>query len=310
MKPEYNLPLVVAVVLTWNDTEMTTKCIDSVFKSDYENLQIVLVDNGSEPPGCPIVKKIFPNITTVQLDENKGFTGGCNRGIEKALEMDAEYVFLLNNDTVVHQQAVGKLVTVLEKTQDASLACPAILHPGDEKRIQFFTASINRNLARHIHYFENEKYSDQFHRTVETEFAPACAILYRSNTLQEIGLFDETLFTNWEDYDLNIRMMDAGWKLLTVGEAEVIHAHGQTTGRISPFITYLFTRNRLICLFRYGSITGILKQSPLYLRTLWWQMKGYGLDNWPAHAAFLKGILYFFLGVRGISGVPSETRDQ
>ena len=103
-------PLVVAVVLTWNDVEMTSRCIESVLDSTFPRINIVVVDNGSNPPGCAILKTRFPMIEPIQLSENTGFTGGCNRGIERALELGADYVFLLNNDTIVHERAVEELV--------------------------------------------------------------------------------------------------------------------------------------------------------------------------------------------------------
>src|SRR5690606_24999062 len=137
-----------------------------------------------------------------------------------------------------------------------------LLYPGEEKQIQFFRGELQRNVARHIHPGEGEILSEKHRVVVDTEFMPDCAVLFRSKALQEVGLFDERLFTNWEDYDLVCRMQNKGWKMLTVGHAEVIHAHGQTTGRISPFITYFFTRNRLICLFRYGSPLGIVMGFP------------------------------------------------
>jgi len=308
--PNEDTPYVVAMVLTWNDTKMTARCIQSVLDNTYANKDVVLVDNGSTPHACPILKDQFPDINTVQLTENTGFTGGCNRGIEKALELGADYVFLLNNDTIVHDNAIEELVKAMEARPDCSMATPVLLFPGEEKRIQFFTGKLQRNVARHVHPEENEILGEEHRKVVETEFMPACAVLYRGKALREVGIFDERLFTNWEDYDLVCRMQDAGWKFLSVGHAEVIHAHGQTTGKISPFITYFFTRNRLICLFRYASLPSILKGFPFYLRTTYWQIRNYGFDNWPAHRAFLKGVLYFILGVRGKKGVPTNTKDR
>jgi GT2 family glycosyltransferase len=305
-----DMPYVVAVVLTWKDTEMSARCIRSLQSNTYPHKDVVLVDNGSNPPGCPILKEQFPDIEPVQLDRNYGFTGGCNRGIERALELGADYIFLLNNDTIVHEEAIARLVEAMEARPDAALATALLLYPGEERRIQFFRGELQRNIARHVHPGEGQTVSEEFQRTVETEFAPACAVLFRRKALEEVGLFDERLFTNWEDYDLCCRFQDAGWKLLTVGSAEVIHAHGQTTGRISPFITYFFTRNRLICLFRHGRLPGILRESPMLARSFLWQVRAYGYDNWPAHKAFLKGFTSFLLGIRGEGGAPADRRDR
>lgn len=303
-------PKVVAVVLTWKDTEMATRCIESVYANSYPNKACVLVDNGSDPPGCPIVQEKFPALESVQLDRNYGFTGGCNRGMERALELGADYVFMLNNDTIIHEHAIAELVAAMESQPRCGMATPILLYPGDEQRIQFFTGTMDRDVARHVHPGENDLLTDAHRKTVETDFAPACAPMYRAQTLREVGMFDERLFTNWEDYDLVCRMQDAGWTFLSVGTAEVIHAHGQTTGKISPFITYFFTRNRLMCLFRYGRPLGILRKSPFYLRTCYWQVRNYGFNNWPAHRAFIKGFIDFVLGIDGGDSAPKTTRDR
>ena len=303
-------PLVVAVVLTWNDVEMTSRCIESVLENTFPRMNIVVVDNGSNPPGCPILKTRFPMIEPVQLSENTGFTGGCNRGIERALELGADYVFLLNNDTIVHERAIQELVDAMESRLDAGIASALLLYPGKEKRTQFVRAEIARDRAYIERFQEIEMLSDEHRRVFEGNFAPACAVMFRPKALREVGLFDESLFTNWEDYDLCCRFNDAGWRVITVGTAEVVHAHGQTTGRISPFITYYFARNRLICLFRHGKLRGILRHSFTILRQYYWQMRAYGWSNWPAHRALLLGMIDFMLGVRGKGHAPSVRRDR
>jgi GT2 family glycosyltransferase len=305
-----SIPHVVAVILTWNDVDMTSRCIDSLVATRYPGLRIVVVDNGSNPPGCPILLERYPFLETIQLGENTGFTGGCNRGIERAMSMGADYVFLLNNDIIVGEKAIEELVRTAEARPEVGMATALLLYPGDEKRIQFMNSQLLRDQAWQIRSGEDERLSDAHRKVFDIQFAPACATLYRPKMLKQVGLFDERLFTNWEDYDLCCRIADSGWKMITVGTAEVIHAHGQTTGRTSPFITYLFVRNRLICLFRHGQPLGILKNAPKILRQIFWQAKAYGLDNWACHKALLTGIADFALGVRGKGHLPSDRRDR
>lgn len=307
---EQAAPKVAAVVLTWNDTSMAARCIQSVLSNPYPGLEVILVDNGSTPPCAAPLKEQFPSIHAIQLSSNTGFTGGCNRGLEHGLALGAKYLLLLNNDTIVASDAIVKLVAAMEATPKTGAASGLLLFPGDERRVQFFQGFLDRDAARHWHPEDGAPWSPDYTRTIESEFVPACALLYRADTLRQVGLFDETLFTNWEDYDLHLRIRDAGWTLLTVGGAEIIHAHGQTTGRISPFITYLFMRNRLICLFRYGRPLGILRKTPTILRTILWQIREYGWDNWPAHRALLRGMLDYFLGVRGKGNAPAKRSDK
>jgi len=300
-------PSVFAMVLTWNDTEMASQCIQSLRKSDYGQLEIVLVDNGSAEPCGERLAAAFPEIDVVVLPENRGFTGGCNAGLARALERGADYVFLLNNDTVVDPGAVSALVRELEARQDVGAASALILF-GDGKRVQFHTGIIDRDVARHTHPRSGEKVRSGDWPTTETQFAPACALMLRTAALRAVGTFDETLGTCWEDYDLCLRFEAAGWRLIVVGDARVTHRHGATTGRVSPYITYYMTRNRLICLFRHGRPSKMLARSLFLARSFWWQIKQYGLRNWECHRAFVKAWIHFALGVRGEGRAPKIRR--
>ena len=289
---------------------MARGCIRSLVGNDYSSLQIVLVDNGSDFPTIGPLEREFPRLTTVQLSENTGFCGGCNAGMKKALEMGADYVFLLNNDTIVDSIAVSELVKAMEKRPEAAMASALMLYPGGERLVQDYRAVIHRDRAFITRFGAGEPASDTHRHTVETEFAPACAVMFRARALSEIGLFDEAFFTNWEDYDLCLRFIDAGWKMLMVGTAEVVHMEGQTTGLDSPFITYFSVRNRLICLFRYASPSGILVNTPYILRTFFWQVRSYGFKNMACHRAFAKGVLHFLLGIRGKASAPMNRDDR
>lgn len=305
--PVQGLPRVGAVVLTWNDTEMAGSCIESVLGSDYANLQVILVDNGSIEPCGKILGDRFPGLDVVVLPRNQGFTGGSNRGMERALELGCDYVFLLNNDTIVGSNAISVVVAEMEAREEVGLATPLLLLDQEKPVVGFYTGEIDRNVARHVHHESGTPVGARDWPTVETDFIPLCAAMFRASALRDVGLLDETLGTNWEDYDLCLRFNDAGWKLITVGTGQVRHLHGATTGKNSPYITYYMTRNRLICLFRYGSKAGILRRTPFILRTFYWQVRGYGLGNLACHAAFLKGVLHFMLGVRG-EGSPPRNR--
>ena len=303
-------PFVVVVVLTWNDTEMTTRCLESVYASRYDRFRVVVVDNGSQPPAAPVLAARFPDLATVALDRNTGFTGGCNRGLERALAMDAGYVVLLNNDTVLHPDAIAELVAAMEANPRAGMASAVLLFPGPEKRIQFRQGLLRRDSAEHLHPGERETLDDGHRRVVETEFAPAAAVCFRPAALRAVGLFDESLFTNWEDYDLCCRLADGGWTILVAGGAEVVHEHGKTTGTVSPFITYFATRNRLICLFRHAPLRRIVPSLPRIVRTFYWQFRYQGARNWRAHRAMLRGFTHFLLGVRGVGSPPADRRDR
>ena len=303
-------PFAVAVVLTWNDYEMAQTCIASLYENDYPNLKVVVVDNGSKFDTITPLTTAFPDLTVVALDKNYGFTGGCNRGLEKALEMGADYAFLLNNDTIVERSAISELVKTMEAEPDIGLASAIILDMGEPKQIQSYVGFVSPDRAFLVRPDEGNLLTSEYQVVKDTEFASACAIMFRRPLMEQLGLFDERLFTNWEDYDLCLRYCKAGHRITIVGTAEVQHRRHQTTGSRSPFITYYATRNRLICLFRHGRFWAIVRNTPFILRSFLWRVRGYGWGNFACHAAFCNAWIDFLLGVRGKGRAPSSRDDR
>jgi hypothetical protein len=302
--------LVVAVVLTWNDVDMTARCVESVLASDYRPLHVLLVDNGSETPCGAKVQARFPSIELLVLPRNRGFTGGSNEGIRHALGMGADYVHLIGNDSTLDRQAVSLLVEALENDPTLGGASPLILYPGEEKVVQFYYGTIERDQARHVHHDDDLPVEGREWPTVKSEFVCFVAVMFRAQVLRTVGLFDESFGTCWEDYDLCLRFLDAGHPFVAVGAAEIVHLGSVTTGWMSPYITYYTTRNRLICLFRYGRPLGLLRNVLFIARSFWWQISGYGIGNFACHWAFLRGLLDFFLGVRGETKSSLDRRDR
>lgn len=298
-------PLVVAAVLTWNDTDMTADCLRSVLANDYENFRVVLVDNGSNEPCGEILKQQFPAIDLVVLPENRGFTGGANACLRRGLELGADYVHLIGNDSVLTSSAISELVGQMEANDRVGGASPLILDPGGET-VQFYHATIDRIRCMHLHHEHGPRLDSRAWPTRQSEFIPFIAVMFRSETLREVGLLDETFGTCWEDYDLIVRMSDAGWSMLMVTSAQAEHRSGATTGRSSPYISYYMMRNRLICLFRHERMSKILLGAPKILLSLLRQIKGSG--SWESRRASFKGGLDFLLGVRGIGRPPMNRR--
>lgn len=299
-EPQKSQPLVVAVVLTWNDTELTISCLRSVFASDYPRLQVVLVDNGSEPPCGPQLLEQFPAVTLIQNRQNQGFSGGANRGLEKALDLGADYIHLIGNDATLAPDAISKLVAECERHSDIAAAGPLLLDSVRPDTVQFYTAKLDRDQAAHYHEHVGEMHADRSWPTVESDFIPCVALLFRASALRAVGLLDEGFGTCWEDYDLCLRLRDAGWRYVTVGDATAVHVGSYTTGRTSPYIVYYTTRNRLVCLRRYSRDLNRPGRWWSLLRSFVWYMRQYGLLNWHCHLALLRGFWdYFFRSKHG-----------
>ena len=101
--------------MNWCNYDDTVDCLDSLLNCEYETLDILLVDNGSVDDSFEKLNASFPQITFLQTGENIGYAGGNNRGIEKALHRDINYVLVLNNDTILDSKSVSQLVNVAEE---------------------------------------------------------------------------------------------------------------------------------------------------------------------------------------------------
>src|SRR5689334_13312211 len=112
--PEPMSPSVSVVLLNWNGWKDTIPCVESLRQLGYANVQIVVVDNASTDESEERIRAACPDVTLLQSGANRGFAGGNNVGIRYALEHSADYVWLLNNDTLVRPNTLSALVARAE----------------------------------------------------------------------------------------------------------------------------------------------------------------------------------------------------
>ena len=103
-------PKVSIIVLNWNGRNDTLECLESVERIEYPNFDVVVVDNGSNDDSVAAIHAKFPEITLLETGKNLGYAGGNNVGIHHALQQNANYILLLNNDTVVDPALVQQFV--------------------------------------------------------------------------------------------------------------------------------------------------------------------------------------------------------
>jgi hypothetical protein len=113
-----NIPNVVVLVLTYNGKNLLYECLSSYLQNDYKNFEIVVIDNGSSDGTETYVRKKFPKVSLLRLEENRGYSGGFNFGLNYAVsEKKADYVLVTNNDVKVDKLLISELVNVAEKDE-------------------------------------------------------------------------------------------------------------------------------------------------------------------------------------------------
>jgi GT2 family glycosyltransferase len=253
-------PIVSVVIVNWNGKHLLAECLDSLGAQDVNDVEIVLVDNGSDDGSASFVRERYPAVKVLNLPENKGFAGGNNAGIGIAT---GKYIALLNNDTKADPAWLANLLREAEPSPpDVGMWACKILsydHPDiiDNVGLLLYSDGLGRGKGR------LEKDQGQFDLPGEALFPSGCAGLYRKKMLDEIGLFDEEFFAYADDVDIGLRARLAGWKCLYVPSARVYHKYSSSSSAYSPFKALLVERNRIWVLLKYYPVEMILA-SPFF----------------------------------------------
>lgn len=212
-----NFPKVFVIVLNYDGIGFLEKCLRSVLAMDFPNFQVILVDNGSQDGSLEMAKKKFPDIIFLQNTENLGFSKGNNVGIRYALGKNADYVLLLNNDTLVDKNLLSCLVENAQKNSKLGILSPLIFG-ADGKEVWFSGGRIDWLRMRTIH--RRDIFSQHLRKS---KFITGCAMFVKRDVFERIGLLDEDFFLYWEDADFCFRARKAGFETAVVSCCKIRH---------------------------------------------------------------------------------------
>ena len=184
----------------------------------------------------------------IQTGANLGYAGGNNVGLRYALaRQDSEYVWLLNNDTVVAPDALTELVRTAETDDSIGMVGSKIVYFENPRLLWYAGANLDSNAPWRMHHRGLQKEdTGQYDKVEETGFVTGCSLLARAKMLSEIGLLDESFFLYFEDSDLCVRAGSAGWKLVYCPDSVIQHKVSLSMGGAgSPAMQYYYSRNFL-----------------------------------------------------------------
>lgn len=241
-------PLVYIIILNWKGWQDTRECLDSCLKVSYPNYRILVVDNGSTDGSDALIEKTFPAVELIRAGNNFGFTGGNNIGMRHALSMGADYVLLLNNDTIVDPEFVTELVRIAESDAAYGIVCSKIYFHDRPDVIWYAGASFYPWLGwgRHRGYGEHDR--GQYDSTEPTMRATGCVLMACKELCDKIGLLSDEYFIYCEDTDWGMRARNAGYKIIYVPSSKVWHKVSRTMGAVSGKTYYYSVRNILLCI--------------------------------------------------------------
>lgn len=231
------------IIINYNGICDTRECVESVLKSDYCS-EIVIVDNASDNDEGELLRKEYSSLIHVIKNKvNLGFAGGNNVGIRFAMRHGAEYIMLLNNDTVIHPDMIKELMV---HRSMADIIAPRMFYYNKKNVIWYSGGNINKfsgNIqCQHIGKTENEV-SDSLE---ECSFATGCCILFAAELVNEIGYLRDEYFMYCEDTEFSLRVIAAGGVIRVVPTAKLWHKVSASTGGTgNAFSLYYSSRNRL-----------------------------------------------------------------
>ncbi|MFA7059648.1 MAG: glycosyltransferase family 2 protein [Pedobacter sp.] len=296
-----NQPTHIAVVIVnYNGYELTRDCLKSFMKVDCGNYALVVVDNASVDNSVPRLKEEFPHVHYVESPGNAGFTGGNNLGIKKAYELGAEYVFLLNNDTVVSENILDELVSFIISNPEYGIVGPLTYYFESMDTISFGGGHINRNTGMYHHLNKDKKLRDLQEKVIECNFIEGAAMFMRTDLVVEVGGFSNVYFLTSEESELCVRVADKGFKLAVITSCSVWHKISQSLKGGSTLRDYYIFRNKLIFVKRNAKDFGLSDLVTL----AWFYFKCFASSvRRDKNLATAKGILFalldFFTGVTG-----------
>jgi GT2 family glycosyltransferase len=239
------------VVLNWNGREHLGPCLDSLLRSDHPDFVVVVVDNGSRDGSLEYLQE-RGDVEVVALGENRRFSGDNNAGAERAIELGADALLILNNDTTIDPGALGVLSRAV-LNEGYGVAAPRIVFADDPGRIWYGGGSFSPWTGYVGHRAIRRPVDAGADPAGETDWVTGCALAIRADLWQRLGGLDSAFYIYAEDVDLSLRARGLGEVIAYRPEALVYHAVSASVGGgSSPFKAYHRTRARRQLLRRHG----------------------------------------------------------
>ena len=247
-------PLVHVLVINWNGLEHLDACFASLLEGTYENVQYILVDNDSEDESVEFVRRRFgedPRVRILDCGANLGWSGGNNAALLESLEQRADYIFLINNDTATHPEAIAHLVAMAEARPEIGALAPKMVlfdYPEVLNSVGIECSLNGSGWDKGVGRLDAPRWNTP--EPVIAVCGGACFL--RAEALRHSGLLPEEFEIYLDDLDLGLRIWNAGYEIWSCPQAVVRHKFSATfgAGRRARRKYYLNTRNRMWLVLR------------------------------------------------------------
>lgn len=287
-------PKVSVVILNWNGKVDTLECLASATQLDYQNYELVVVDNGSTDDSVAAISKQYPDITLLQTGANLGYAGGNNVGLHWALEHGADYLLILNNDTVVPPDLLSNFVNSAKSLPTGSVL-GARIYFHDKPDTLWFAGGFWRSAENSVEHLGcGQKDCVDTNYAEEVDYITGCALFADAATFRQVGLLDEQFFLTFEETDWCYRARALGHKCIVTQDAKLWHkVSASFGGSDSPLVNYFITRNKLLWAKKHLPQRDRISLHKDSLRILWRII--FPQFNWPqSDSSWGKKLLWTF----------------
>lgn len=290
--------LVSIIIVNWNGQKWLKKCLDSVYRQTYKNIEVVLVDNCSLDGSIENVRNFYPQVKVIENNKNFGFGKANNTG---AAVSKGDLLLFLNNDTVLYEDTLKKLIS-FKINNSLNIVGPNIIGPN----------ILNKN---GVDVYNGKKLTIDFLSYPgwgeRTFYIDGCAFLISKNDFNNLGGFDDRYFMYGEDIDLCWRAQLYGMRLGICGKTSILHFGGGSSsttdtsqlGKKGKYVTPIFRRfevekNILMNLLKNYKFINLLWIVPLFLIQNFFESLFYLITgNIEAYKAIMKAIYWNIINI-------------
>lgn len=272
--------MVYIIILNWKNANDTLECIKSLFAMEYQHYKVVICDNCSPDNSYVTIKngilgsdyKFYNDVSLVELTketslsymaseknneiyiiqtgDNLGFSGGNNVGIKFSIrQKDCDYVWVLNNDTLVEKNALSMAIPFVERNQNIGICGSKIVYMNDPNIVQSIGGVYNKFLMTTKNIGNGLNVNDLIDKATyaEIDYVIGASMIFPSKVIRDVGLLCEDYFLYYEEIDICNRIKNAGYEIAVCPEFVIKHRVGASTeeGR-SDIADFCSVRNRLL----------------------------------------------------------------
>ncbi len=221
-------PRTLAIILNWRQPDVTLDCIRALLAMQQPELDILVIDNGSDDDSVQKLKRSGLPFELLALDKNAGFAAGNNHGLRLAAEQGYDFSLLINNDAFAAPDMLEKLLA--ERGSDIGLLSPKIYYESDPRRIWFAGGRRSPKTLDLQDTGHGQIDGTQFSSSRDVDYLLGTCLLVNMAAVKVVGLLDERYFFYFEDLDWSLRFVEEGFRLRLVADAHLYHRIAVSTG--------------------------------------------------------------------------------